>query len=220
MKKATFSRFAIFACCLVLAALVTAALVRGQSTSKTSASAAPAAAASSNTTQLFGRPTDKISTRPVILMSDGSRVGGGSFLYRTRDNVYGQIYVRGLTPGTVVTAWFGIFNNPADCATRPCSGADFANPAVRGSRVNFGGVIVGADGAATFGAFRTVGDTSGAFDGPGLQDPQRAEIHLVTRSHGLAITGDPAMLSQQLGTFNGGCPPNTCGNIHASIHQP
>jgi hypothetical protein len=49
-----------------------------------------------------------------------------------------------------------------------------------GSRVNFGGRLIGMDGAATYGAF-LVGDTTTAFDGPGLLDPKHAEIHLVVR---------------------------------------
>jgi len=166
-------------------------------------------------------PDPRISIRPVLLLSDQSVAPrAGTMLVRTRDNVFATIHTAGLAPGTVVTAWFGIFNNPHNCATRPCTPADFSNPAVQGSRVNFGGQIIGADGSATFGAFRTVGDTTGAFDGPGLLDPLRAEIHLVTRSHGSAIMNDPEMLKQQLSILNGGCPPNTCANIQASIHQP
>jgi hypothetical protein len=144
-------------------------------------------------------------------------------LVRTRDNVFATMHTSGLTPGTAVTFWFAFFNNPENCATRPCTAADFANPAVQGSVANAGGKIIGADGAATFGAFRTVGDTTGVFPGLGvglgLLNPLRAEIHLVTRTHGPALN-DPVVLGQQLSTFNGGCPPNTCANIQASIHQP
>jgi hypothetical protein len=52
-----------------------------------------------------------------------------------------------------------------------------------------------------------------------LLNAKRAEIHLVVRSHGPA-SADPAVLQQQLTTFNGGCPPNTCMNVQAAPHLP
>jgi hypothetical protein len=48
----------------------------------------------------------------------------------------------------------------------------------------------------------------------------KSEIHLVLRSHGPAMVDNPQVLQEQLSSFNGGCPPNTCGNLQASIHQP
>ncbi|MCI0421262.1 MAG: hypothetical protein L0312_18890 [Acidobacteria bacterium] len=166
-----------------------------------------------------------ISIRPVIAVSNGSVVPGtGTILVRTRDDVFATMHTSGLTSGTAVTFWWGFFNNPRHCATRPCTAADFANPAVQGSVVNAGGKIIGADGTATFGAFRDVGDTTGVAPGIGvglgLLNPLRAEIHLVTRTHGPAMLDDQQVLSQQLSMFNGGCPPNTCANQQASIHQP
>jgi hypothetical protein len=62
-----------------------------------------------------------------------------------------------------------------------------------------------------------VGDTSGALFGPALLDPFKAEMHLVIRSHGQPLSG---MIEEQISSFNGGCPPNTCANVQASIHQP
>ena len=126
----------------------------------------------------------------------------------------------GLAPGTAVNAWWVFFNNPKKCATTPCSVADLSNSDVQASLVNATGRIVGADGTADFGAFKAVGDTTGAFTGPGLLNAMKAEIHLVVRSHGPALLDDAAQLAQQLSQFNGGCPPNTCANLQVSIHQP
>jgi hypothetical protein len=73
----------------------------------------------------------------------------------------------------------------------------------------------------TYGGFRALGDTFGIFGGTfagGLIFPMTAEIHMVIRTHGTAST-DPAVLTQQLTTHDGGCPPNTCSNIQVSIHQ-
>jgi hypothetical protein len=163
--------------------------------------------------------SQKISIRAVLVMSTGAvQQGAGSQLTRDKDSIFGIISTKGLNPGWVYTAWFGIFNNPDQCATRPCSGADFANPAVMGSRVNFGGRLIGPDGAATYGGFLSLGDTTSAFDGPGLLDPKHAEIHMVVRSHGPSLMG--SAFTEQLSVFNGGCPPNTCMNVQASVHQP
>jgi hypothetical protein len=165
----------------------------------------------------------KISTLPFVLASDGSVIPAtGSMLIRNRDSVFATAHTSGLTPGTAVTFWFGIFNYPINCATTPCTAADFSNPAVQGCIVNEGGKIIGPDGTATYGAFRMVGDITG-FGGVGfpvgLLNPMGAEIHLVTRTHGPA-SNDPMILSQQLSMFLGGCPPNTCTNLQASRHQP
>jgi hypothetical protein len=163
--------------------------------------------------------SEKISIRAVRVMATGAvQQGAGSQLTRDKDGIFGIISTKGLNPGWVYTAWFGIFNSPDQCATRPCSGADFANPAVMGSRVNFGGKLIGPDGSAVYGGFLGLGDTTAAFDGPGLLDPKHAEIHMVIRSHGPALMGTAFM--DQLSMFNGGCPPNTCVNVQSSVHAP
>lgn len=126
----------------------------------------------------------------------------------------------GLTPGTVATAWWAFFNQPKRCATSPCGLPDLNNPDAQPSLLVATGRVVGADGTADFGAFRAVGDTTGAVFGPGLVNAMKAEIHLVVRTHGPAILDDPQTLQAQLSTFNGGCPPNTCANLQISIHQP
>jgi hypothetical protein len=148
--------------------------------------------------------------------------GSATMLVRTREDVTATIHTSGLTPGNVYTAWMGIFNDPRFCSTRPCSSVDLMNPQVQGSLLGMGGKLVGADGVASFGEVRAVGDTTNArpgFAGPGLQDTRRAEIHLVVRDHGSASL-DPATFLAQLTTFNGGCPPNACGNVQAVVHRP
>ena len=130
---------------LMTSACITALVVSMMLT--TANSKAPAAAAPADDS------SEKISIRPVLnLMAAGAvQPGAGSQLTRDKDAIFGIINTKGLNPGWVYTAWFGIFNNPDQCATRPCSAADFANPAVMGSRVNFGGRLIGPDGSATYG---------------------------------------------------------------------
>ncbi len=223
-KKTIIRRLTLFGCCLALASLVTASLVLGQSASETTTPAEQEAQTQSANQWWRPNPDPRISFRPVLNFSNHTVVPAtGTILVRNRDNVYATMHTSGLTPGTVVTFWWAFFNNPHNCATRPCTPADLSNSSVQGSVANGGGKIIGADGTATYGAFRTVGDTTGVFPSigtaQGLLDPLRAEIHLVTRTHGPAIN-DATMLGQQLSLFNGGCPPNTCANLQASIHQP
>ena len=171
------------------------------------------------------RPTPglhRVSIQPIAMM--GVAVPGGTILVRTKEGVFASIHAAGLAEGTAVTGWFGIFQNAEHCATDPCTAADLTNPAVEGSVLNIGGRVVGADGAVDIGAFRAVGDTTASGGPPGTPNvgilrPFKAQIHLVIRTHGPAST-DPAVLLQQLRTFNGGCPPNTCANLMASVHEP
>ncbi len=162
------------------------------------------------------------TVRPMRVFGGDADVlpGGGSALVRTGDGVYMSLNAFGLTPGEAVTAWWVFFNNPKKCATSPCSVADLLTPDAEPSLVYATGRVIGADGSAHCGAFRSVGDTTGAVSGPGLLNSFKTEVHLVLRSHGPAAIENPEMLQQQLSTFNGGCPPNTCGNVQASVHEP
>jgi hypothetical protein len=164
----------------------------------------------------------KISSRPVhVFMTPNVVPSAGTILFRSRGGVSFTFNTHGLPAGNVVTAWMAVFNNPEFCASNPCTPADFANPAVEGAVYNTGGRVIGPDGAASYGAYRAVGDTTGYWAGlnVGILDPLRAEIHLVLRSHGPALLMDPAALQQQLTMFNGGCPPNSCANVQDSVHQ-
>ncbi len=53
--------------------------------------------------------------------------------------------------------------------------------------------------------------------GPGLVDSSAAEIHLVIRSDGPAMSGDN--LTAQITTFAGGCDAQTCVDTHFAVRQ-
>ena len=167
----------------------------------------------------------KINSRSLIWMSTGLNVpASGSSLFRSKGGVFFTLTTSGLTPGDAVTLWLAVFNNPEHCATNPCTPADFANPAVDGTLLNTGGRVIGFDGSATFGAYRAVGDVTGARPGVGtlngLVDPLRAQIHLVVRDHGMAQIGNPSVLQDQLSMFFGGCPAGVgCANLQASVND-
>ena len=213
MKKQALGRLTALSCFFVLATLIFALPAKMQNRSTGDVLINAENGSSSQ------KP--KITIQPFIDLSNSSVLhGGGTILVRTSNGVYMSMHAFGLTPGNVVTAWFGFFNNPNKCATNPCTPADLSNPDVQGSLVNATGRIVGPDGTADFGAFRAVGDTFGAQSGPGLLDSKKAQIHLAVRSHGPAILDNPQTLREQLTMFTGGCPPNTCATVQLAVHQP
>jgi hypothetical protein len=160
---------------------------------------------------------------------DGSAVipYAGASLSRNNEAAFATISTSGLTPETVVTLWWAIFNEPANCATPNCAPSDLNNPDVNGSLQFGGGQVVGPNGRADFGGYLAVGDNTGFHllpqfplmpnPAPGLANPKGATIHLVIRTHGPAST-DQTTLNQQLSSFGGGCSVmNPCANIQAAL---
>jgi len=130
-----------------------------------------------------------------------------------------------LTPGGAYTIWWVVFNHPEFCSAPGCGAKDLGNASVQASRAHAAGHVIGDSGDGNFGAWLGVNDPEGFLDGPwGLTNPRGAEIHLVARFHGQALTGQ--LLIAQLGTFNGGCnpgdpyPASTCANKQFSQHFP
>src|SRR5918993_1101622 len=206
------SRLIVFSACVVALAtqMPTAAQSKGQKGSPP------------------GHTGTRVSVSPVHVfhpLQEGPLVNGaGSQLVRSKDGVFMTFHSQGLAPGTVATAWWVFFNDPKECATDPCRVADLlSNPASQPSLLYAAGRIVGPDGALDLGSFRAAGYPTGGESfppfpatNPGLLDPKRAEVHIVIRTHGPALTGDA--LSQQLTTFNGGGPPHPRAHPQVSIH--
>lgn len=127
---------------------------------------------------------------------------------------------RGLTNGNVYTAWWAIFNNPENCFTRPCTPAYQQQPGGSGLAPTRGSAHCRAGWRGQLRAYLAVGDMGFLHTGPGLLDPKHAEIHIAIRSHGPASALDATQLAAALTSFNGGCPPNTCLTVQASVHAP
>jgi len=116
------------------------------------------------------------------------------------------------------TVWAVFFNDPSACATVPCSDVEFmreGNPA--GLDVcYFTGATAPNYGWSAFGGSFAEGSNFGCiFSGLGLVDAETAEIHFVVQTHGRK-RGD--ILTDQVTEFVGGCPPNTCRDVHFAIH--
>jgi hypothetical protein len=142
----------------------------------------------------------------------GQRIGGASATLLVREDGASATFTSsGLEPGTTVTLWWVVFNNPELCTqgTAPyrCGVPDLiamgGDEAIAGTMVYGGGDVIGSAGSVDFAAFLPADDASDvALGGPGLVNTEGAEIHLVLRDHGPLIE---RIASQQLGTFGGGC---------------
>lgn len=169
-------------------------------------------------------PAQAVTTTSVHVRGEPENTveGASSTLVRTPDGVTFTVITSELPPNNALTIWVIIFNNPELCSAPGCGSDDFpqrgGDPGVDASVVwGNTGTVVTADGKANFGGHVTVGDTSAARFGPGLLDPHGAEIHMIVRSHGPVI---PELLSEQLTTFDAGCPPNECVDLQALGHLP
>lgn len=97
------------------------------------------------------------------------------------------------------------------------------------------GSVISNDGEGHFSAVLMTGDSpnivfrpsderaaqAASSDAGVLQDPLKAEIHLVLRTHGPI---NPDALDEQILTFNGGCaaewPNEPCQDVQFAVHQP
>ncbi|MGH7558439.1 MAG: hypothetical protein ACREMD_11810 [Gemmatimonadota bacterium] len=168
------------------------------------------------------------STAAVVVEADdpsgtGPAIGtvvGRSHLTRTEDGLIGNVRTSGLTPGDVVTLWIVAFQNPDGCIGACDNPAEDIGPG-NAALALAGGRVVRPSGMVTIAGKLDVGDATGGVVGapgaPFFDTPIGSEVHLVIRTHGQVILG---MVDVQTGSLNGGCPPNTCVNLQAAVHQP
>jgi hypothetical protein len=176
-------------------------------------------------------PTGALTSETSLIYWDNNNDGmfdgkGGSgteipsskaSIIRASDRVMMTMSITGAPPGTAMTAWFHVFNNPDKCtdagANTRCGEADLTNAAVDASILFAGTGLVAADGKITFAGAIKVGDATGAEMGAGLKDEVKADIHVAVRSHGIP---DPLKFIEQMTTYNGGCT-GTCKNWALAI---
>lgn len=176
------------------------------------------------------------SHSPVVTFADpeGEPVGSSKVI-RLKNKVILQLKTTKLEEQTAATLWLVVFNKPENC-DGPCDEPDLFNPATESDVLYSDGRIIQKTGNATYTGKREVGDNSGSLfnilglPSPGLKDSQKAELHLIVRSHGQLIEG---MITSMITTFNGGCTfdglpndsrlgipgPNTCEDLQFSVHK-
>lgn len=196
-----------------LAALVTLVACDATPTSPETLEVASANsnAASHATTEVFSFPP----SMPTLV--DGAT----ATLVRTKNGLRVNVRTAELVPGNVYTLWWVIFDAPEGCAAGAgnCTLADIFVPGNPADATVFGpaaGSLAGGTGKATFAGHVKPGDVPNFIDlGDGsLENPMTAEVAFVVRNHGSAI---PGRIDEQLSMFDGGCPPNSCGNVQFGI---
>jgi hypothetical protein len=150
------------------------------------------------------RDVQPVGWHPQTGLGGAVAPGAVASLVRRADGVSFAMRTSALRPGHAYTVWFVVINNPAACASSPCSGPDMIlNPATRTQISYATGHVVGAAGRAGFGgAVRTGPIPEGWLPGTGLEAPLSAEIQLVLNDHGPVLRG---YLPEMIHTYRAGC---------------
>jgi hypothetical protein len=193
--------------------------------------AAPGAAAA---------PAQRSTTGVMWHAQSGSGPVGGATasLVRTSSGVSATLRTSELLANHAYTVWFVAINNPAACASSPCSGPDILlNPGTDGQVTYGAGHVVGASGQTGFAVHMPVGPIGGWLPDRVFDNPLGAEIHLVLNDHGPVLAEHmPGMIH----TYRGGCSddspfppifpptaladgepgPNECRLYQVAVFQP
>lgn len=163
----------------------------------------------------------RVEIAKVIVNQPAGDIGGGvlvpgtffpptknafSMLRRGKDWIKYKLHTNGLPPGAY-TNWFIIFNNPENC-DGDCDDTDIGNPATNASVFWATGGIVHHNGVGNFSSKVRIGEISEDprqhILGPGLLNPETAEVHIIIKYHGLP-SEDPEELWLQTHTLTGLC---------------
>lgn len=164
--------------------------------------------------------------------------GAQARLVRNETGISYSISPRELTPGRAYTLWLVVINNPAACASSPCSAGDILlNPDTRSQVRYAAGIVAGSAGHGTLAGSVREGPLSGWLADRTLEDAMTAEVHLVVNDHGPKLaTHMPDMIQ----TYRGGCAdtspfpppfpataladgepgPNECRLFQAAVFEP
>ncbi len=164
----------------------------------------------------------KYQTANIVDFTSGEPEPGAATLTRSRNSVTASVHAAGLESNAAYSIWWVIWNKPWLC-NGDCGEDDLE---IRGNGVFWaGGFVTGDDGTANTTLSLRAGRLPEGLEvliGGGLDRGNgfRAEMHLVIRSHGLVI---PDIAAIQIGTFGGGCDPDTdepCYDHQAVVFKP
>lgn len=133
--------------------------------------------------------------------------GAKAMLMSSEAGIAGVFATKNLKPGHIYTMWVAIMNNPQACKNKEanhCTSKEVLKKAdIVKSDVTYGdGVVVPADGTATFRTFVPAGKLAYSWLGKALTNPTGAEIHFALHDHGPMIA---EAAHDMLTTARGGC---------------
>jgi hypothetical protein len=179
-----------------------------------------------------------LQSAEMIVFGTGDPVMGGGILLRSKDEVEARLSTMGLDMYAAYTVWWVIFNKPSKCSAPGCGGDDiFINgsgpplnrPGIDKAEISViyaNGFVTGADGVANVTAHLNAGNVPAGWGfnfgwkddkNTGLKkgNGNKAELHMVVRSHDLAMMGQVGF---QTSNFDGGC--GDCEDQQAIIFNP
>jgi hypothetical protein len=165
-----------------------------------------------------------VVTQTVAITGIGGSVdlSGSATLTRNAGGVWLQGSSPELVDGHAYTVWAATFDNPSGCVDG-CGGDDLGRPGAQATVSNFGGFVADASGDFELHLDRHDGSrqTLAGLGRSGVDNPMRAEIHIIFRSHGEAET-DAADLAQQTSQVAAFCnlPVLGCDDHGLAIFLP
>ena len=151
------------------------------------------------------RSTAGVNWHPqqASLGNEGPVDNASATLTRNANGISYRLHTNSLTANSAYTLWVVVVNNPAACASSPCSAPEIIQNPATDSQVVFGtGLVAGGSGEATFAGALKEGDLAGWLPDRSFEDAGTAEIHLVLNDHGAKI---PAYMPDMIKTYRGGC---------------
>lgn len=143
------------------------------------------------------------------VVDEFNNVLGSSLLIRTDHGLSYFFETSQLDPFSVNTLWWVVFSADQSFFFQANASGTVAN---RRGRAFYAGHLSTGPLPPVDGQRVLVNNGSGVFD-----DPFGTFVRLVVRNHGPIVLGQ---LHEQLTTANGGCPPNTCVDIHIARFNP
>lgn len=155
----------------------------------------------------------------IVDFETGVPGAGSGTMTRTKKAVWVDINAADLSANTVYTLWWVVWNNPNKC-TDGCGEDDIG---VRGNSIFYAGGFISDDGGnANVSVHLEAGNLRGGIQvllGGGL-DPNkgnRAEMHIIIRSHGEPVAG---FVDLQIGSVEGLCDVNECSDDYGLVFEP
>lgn len=163
---------------LVLSLIIAAVLVPTTALAAEDAQEPGSAAAAVESAGCMEQPVAQLAQEPIT---------GDASVCADEQGVRADMRVEHLTPGTVYTVWFAYLDRRSNCATTPCTGADFRGENPVGVFGRMDGAIADQNGVAWF---------QGTMHG--LRLSNGSEVWLLIFGHGPANTDDHRALARQI----------------------
>lgn len=181
----------------------------------------------------YEKPLETHPSQGEVRVIEGTRAE----LMTSFKGAVASIHTKTLTPDHVYTLWWVVINEPAACATMPCTAPDILEntEAVQADIAYGDGIIAGEDGEGVFNSILPKGDMKGSWFSRGFLNPEGAEIHLVLNDHGPLL---PSQAHSMVHSYRGGCTtesippafpetaatdgvpgPNTCALVQVVVFQ-